>query len=234
MIVKAGLLTTILSHVLNSTEKEFVGKIFIIRASRKFKKETPQSKQILPYLRYRESFERELALTKESETIIPMSEWKRIIEEIKQKGFQELTVSKLGFLIENTTLKKTIEDSIGKKITQTKFVLIFEGNTQSAKEDYIKRDLLEIMKIYVDKLDLKYSTLELTGIYTLQDWRTERKYNLLSTEKINLEKDVVRDIVCSLFKPSIILSGQEHKIRFMKWYTMSEGKMLKLAGYEKV
>jgi len=234
MIVKAGLLTTVFSHVLNAIEPEYRKNIFLMFAQRYYEKQGSKSKTILPYLSIVEKTDKMLRLKKDSETIIPFREWEKIVDEIKKGGFIDLTVTSLGFIIENTSLKKTIEDSIGRKIAPTKFVLLFHNNPKSAKEDYIKRDLLDVMKAHVDKLGFNYATIELTGIYTLQDWRSGRKENFLTSEKINLEKDTLREIICSLFKQSILISGKETNIRFIKWYEMGSGRMLKLAGYEKV
>lgn len=86
------------------------------------------------------------------------------------------------------------------------------------------------MKPFVDKLNFKYATLDLTGIYTYQDYKTERKYNLLTTEGIRLEPKVIESVIKELFKPSIEIGGKNVKVRYIKWYELSEGKVLKVAG----
>jgi len=233
-IYRAGLLTSVFSHIVNVIEPEYLNKIFTINAFRHFTKESPKSRQILPYLRFRSWTENALKLNKASETTIPKPEWGKIIKTIRKEGFVDLTVTELGILTKNTRLTEIIEESIKKKIAPTRFVIHFKSSTKSAKEAYIKRDLLDVMRNSVEKLGLKYSTLELAGIYTLQDWRGKRKYNLLTTEKINLEKKDVREIIETIFKPTIRLGGREVKVRFIKWYTMTKGNILKLAGFERV
>jgi len=234
MLVKAGLLTTVLTDVLSAIEKEYEKKIFLIYAQREFSKESPKSGKLLPYLTYREYMKQKIELNKESESSVPLNEWKKIIGEIRSRGFVDLTITQLGFILENTSLKETIEKSLSKKIAPTKFVILFRNNKNASKEAYISRDIMAIMKEYVNKLNFQYSSLELVGIYTLQDWRSKRKYNFLTTEKINIEKDVLRDIICSLFKHKIKISGNEMEIRFIKWYEQERGNVLKLVGYEKV
>jgi len=234
MIYKAGILTTILSQVLESIRKESINKIYVIYAQRVFTKETPKSKQLLPFLRYREWTTRKLSLTKTSLTPIIIPEWKKIIKTIRDEEFIELTVTKLGFLIENTGLTKIIEKYVQKNVMPQKYIVCFNSSTKTAKEQYIKRDLLNIMKPFVDKLNLKYATLELSGIYTLKDWRGERKHNLCNNLNIKINKDILKEIIYSLFNEKITVSGQLTKIRFIKWYEMKDGKVLRFSGFETI
>jgi len=233
-IYKAGLLSTVFSHVIKTIEKEYLDKIFILYAGRRFMKETQKSKLLLPYLRYRERTSREIEVIKRSETSIIHPEWKQIINTIRDGGFGDITVTSLGFLIRNTHLREIIEKSLKRKIAPTRFVFLFKNNTQSAKESGIKEDLLKIMRDYAEKLGLKYATLELSGIYTLQDWRSEKKFNLLTTNKINVDKETVSEIIETFFKPTIQINGQETKIRFVKWYEFGKGRVLKFGGFEKI
>jgi len=232
-IYKTGLLTSVFSQVINSIEKEYRPRIFLIHAQRSFNVNT-KGKRLMIYLRQKEVKLHTIEIRKESETLITNPEWKKIIKTIREEGFGDLTVNKLGFITENADLKYTIENSINKKIAPTKFVILFQNSPKSSKEHYIKRELLKIMRDYAEKLGLKYATLELSGIYTLQDWRSERKYNLLTTKKINLEKKNIKEIIENIFKPTIRLKGKQSKIRFIKWYELGKGNVLKLAGFEKI
>lgn len=232
-IYKAGLYTSVFSHVINSIEESYRQKIFYIYAQRMFTdKETTET--VLPFLYKRSSIQTRLQFFKRSETSISNPEWREIIKTIRKENFGDLTVNKIGFLTENSDLKENIEKALNKKIAPTKFVILFESNTKSSKEYQIKRKLLNIMKDYAEKLGLKYASLELSGIYTLQDWRSGKKYNLLTTEKMFLEKGVVSRVVKSVFKEYLKLKGTDVKIRFCKQYEMSKGKILKLVGCEDI
>lgn len=232
-IYKAGLFTTVFSQVINAVEKEYLPKLCIILAGRSIYKSKPESRRILPYLGLDVASNKKLYCSKNSETNIPNFEWKEIISTIRKEGFGDLMISNLGFIVENTELTKIIEEWLKKKIAKTKFVILFKSNPKAGKEDYIRRELVNVMKSYVDNLNFQYATLELAGIYTLQDWRSEKKHNLLNMEELKLDESV-KEIITSIFKPTIRISGKDVKIRFIKWYELKKGNMLSLAGYKTV
>ena len=228
-IFKGGLLTTVFSQVINIVEKEYLRKIYELFAFREFV-ETSDHKTILPFLYYKKQTIKSLQIQKRGTQSLTIKDWKTMIRTIKEENFGDLTVTKLSFLTEDGRILKEIEKQLGKKLAPTKFVFLFQRTTSSAKEPYIKRYLLQIMKPYVEKLGFKYATLDLAGIYTYQDYKTEKKYNLLSTEKIKLEPKIIEEVIKEFFKPAIRIRGQEIKVRYIKWYEMKEGKILRVAG----
>lgn len=229
LIFKGGLLTTVFSHIINVIEKEYLGRIFELFAHRVFEDQI-EHKTLLPFVYYKKTQRKELYIQKKGKHSLMLNEWKTIIKAIKEENFADLTVTKLSFLTENGMITETLEKQLGKKLAPTKYVFLFQRSTSSAKESYIKRHLLQTMKPFVDKLNFKYATLDLTGIYTYQDYKTERKYNLLTTEGIRLEPKVIESVIKELFKPSIEIGGKNVKVRYIKWYELSEGKVLKVAG----
>jgi len=229
LIFKGGLLTTVFSQVINVIDNEYLRKIYEMYAYRKFV-ENSQHKTILPFLYYRKETTKELRFDKKGTQFLTIKDWKTIIRTIKQENFGDLTITKLSFLTEDGRILKEIEKQLGKKLAPTKFVFLFQRSTSSAKEPYIKRYLLQTMKPYVEKLNFKYATLDLVGIYTLQDYRTERKYNLLSTEKIKLDQKIIENVIKEFFKPSLELGRNKIKIRYLKWYKLEKGKTWKVAG----
>ena len=172
-IFKGGLLTTVFSQVINIIEKEYIRKIFEVFAFREFV-EKGDYKTLLPCLIYRKETIKSLQFKKTGTQSLTINEWKTIIKTIKEENFVDLTVTKLSFLTEDGRILKEIEKQLGKKLAPTKFVFLFQRSTSSAKEPYIKRYLLQTMKPFVEKLNFKYATLDLTGIYTYQDYKTEK------------------------------------------------------------
>jgi len=231
---RAGLLSTVFSHVINAVRKEHLRNISLIYAHRHFVSESKESKTILPFLYLRKRNVKMLEISKNSLTPISNPEWKKMIKVIKEEGFGDLTVTQLALISKNENLKNILEEVLKKKIVSTPFVYYFKHSTRSAREPYIKRDLFNVMKEYVEKLGLKYATLELQGIYTLQDWKSQKKHNLLHMDNLDIDKKTMKEIIENIFYPTLRVKGKEIKIRFVKWYTVAKGNVLKLAGYEKV
>ena len=224
MIYRTGLLTTSFEHVLKACIKERKLGISYILAQRNWdeggeRKTYPD----VPYLNFKRVTQCRFEINKQSAVPIPIPEWIRILNVIKEVGAIDLTVINIGFLVDGKELfgdLKEIKNAMDKRV-----IILFYRNHLSAKEPAVREGLIEILGEKVSNLNLNYSTLDLTGIYFYSD--KEKKINLL--DKVDGDKDRLREIMDDFFYENVAINGDEiKKIRFVKCYDESTKNIMSL------
>lgn len=138
------------------------------------------------------------ALVKHDYGIFPVN---KILQVLNDEEYTDMAISRMIVLSRDENLWNMFEAS-SKTATmipkERMIILNFVSNSPVARQDYLRREVLNVMKNQVEKLGFKASILDLTSVETYPDWKYQVKNNLLQP---TFEKSILKDMMYSVFKP---------------------------------
>ena len=199
-MLKICLISTCLSHILDSVKNPNDITSFFAFRSLNTKLERLETRGLI---KIRENQRKEVyldfsgreQLVRTGFVDFPLEE---ILETFKDEEVQDLTVTKMA--IKNENLYELVkDDELYPTLIPSEQVAVFEfsRNSNTSKESEIKRHIISKMKWQIDNRRFRPATLDLTGIYTLKDWRREENNQI---EKFKDDKVLLRMIMNEIFE----------------------------------
>lgn len=217
---KLSILTTAFSHLMKILKA--TDSIFEIYGDRYWVIEEKVKKidKEIPYLFCKNKTIKKIQLRKLS---MQQFDYKRTLKWLVEEDVGDISVDTFSLLVRDGILKETVEKILNTKIVDDRFVISFRYNTEAGKEDSMRQKIAEIMRIQIDNFSFMIASLDLVGIYAYQDYREDKKLNILN--EIGGNQKLLREIANQYFKEFIIIQGVQKKIRATKYYEMGKKNM---------
>ena len=218
---KLTILSCAFSHLMKVLKEP--SKIMEINAQRMYSIEDKTAKLAagIPYMSKRITTMKKIRMQKDS--LMQTFPLDKIVSFLSKEEVGDMAVGGFSILVDDGSLKEMCERILGKKIADKRFVLKFVNNTAAAKEYSTKQKITDIMRIQIDKFDLKIASLDLVGIFAYQDYAKDKLLNVLN--ELQKDKDSLKEIADGYFKEFIIIQGVQKRIRAIKYYEMGNKNM---------
>ncbi|MFH1547628.1 MAG: hypothetical protein ABIC57_04020 [bacterium] len=223
---KLSILTTAFSHLMKIVKE--TDSVFEIYGDRYWVEEEKVKKidKEIPYLFSKRKTIKKIQLRKLS---MQKFDYKKTLRWLIEEEVKDISIDTFSLLVNDGILKDTAEKLLNTKIVDNRFVIAFRYNTDAGKDDRL-RQLIRgtglkrgIMEKEIEDLGFKIATLDLIGVYAYQDYRKDKKLNILN--EINKNENLLREIADQYFKEFITIGGEQRKIRMTKYYEMSKKNM---------
>ena len=148
----------------------------------------------------------------------------KVMDFLNTHGFCDVQVNGLVILCNDHEIWELLKNR-GKTLTlrpnEQSVIITLKNNIHSARQNYVKRRVIEKMGNLVEGLNFKPETLDLAGIETYPDWKYQIKNNLFT---INFDKKTLKQIMDTIFTEQTYLRSYKLGLKD-KWELVGDEKL---------